>query len=485
MTGEFWQTKRLAVASLHLDAKNPRLGRETLSRAPREIIQYLFEHDKALEVAESIAARGYFPNEPLLAIEENGHYVVVEGNRRLAALKALREPGLLEGALQRRVERLSRRLNAQVLIDRVPVTIAPNRRATDRQIAGRHIGSPVLAWQAENRASFILDKLEEGYGNAELRDDLGFTLTDIQQARQTRAIADMARSLDLPEEVKAKLDNPRAKLFTTIERVFDSTVGREYLMIESDPEHGLRGTTTKKEFVSGFKKLVIDIALGRQSSRSLNTNDNIQSYFESWNLIDRPKKKRGTFVPADIIAGSSIASSNRRAASPGSPKRTKQERKTVLPSSLKVRFGNERLIDIRRELIKLKRKDYPNAGAVLLRVFLELAMLDFLKRIGKLPGIISKIERKEHRRLQFGAPTLRQLAGEIIEIAKKNMSPGEVNTVAKALQYNRAAPFTLSDLHAFVHSPTDLPNERDIQQFWLRTEPLFRMLLERETEDVK
>ncbi len=81
-----WKTKHLSPTSLHLDTKNPRLGREYLSRAPREIIQYLFEHDKAMEVAESIVTRGYFPNEPLLAIKEDGRLVVVEGNRRLAAL---------------------------------------------------------------------------------------------------------------------------------------------------------------------------------------------------------------------------------------------------------------------------------------------------------------------------------------------------------------------------------------------------------------
>ena len=110
MATESWITKRLSVASLHLDDKNPRLGRETSSRAPRDIIQYLFDHDKALELAESIAYRGYFPNEPLLAITDNGRHVIVEGNRRLAALKALREPGLLEGSIQRQVERLSRRI---------------------------------------------------------------------------------------------------------------------------------------------------------------------------------------------------------------------------------------------------------------------------------------------------------------------------------------------------------------------------------------
>ncbi|MEA2562123.1 MAG: hypothetical protein QOH06_3627 [Acidobacteriota bacterium] len=475
-----WLTKRLSVTSLHLDAKNPRLGRETSSRAPRDIIQYLFDHDKALEVAESIAHRGYFPNEPLLAVEEAGRFVVVEGNRRLAALKALREPGLLEGPLARQVERLSRRVLDPQGLAKVPVTIAPNRRATDRQIAGRHVGTPVLAWQAENRASFILEKLAEGYDNDELRDDLGFTLADIQQARQTRAIADMARSLDLPEEVKAKLENPRAKLFTTLERVFDSSVGREYLKVEPDPDHGLRGTTTKNEFLRGFSKLVTDVALGRQSSRTLNTNDNIRTYFESLSPDERPSRKRGSFVPADVIQGESIASPSRKPEPP--PIRSKQENSTVLPRNLKVRFGNERLVDIRRELVKLKRKENPNAGAVLLRVFFELTVIDYLQRTGELPGIIAALEKRENKKLPFGMPTMRQLVPEIIRIAKKRLTAAEANKVEKAVRYDPSAPFTLSDLHAFVHSP-DLPSERDIFQFWLRTEPLFRLMLEKDPEE--
>ena len=145
MANETWPTKPLLVASLQLDQRNPRLGRETLAGAPREIIQYLFDHDKAIEVADSIARRGYFPNEPLLAVEENGKSVVVEGNRRLAALKALREPGLLQGSIKRQVERLSRVMLDQEGIKRVPVTIAPSRKATDRQVSARHIGTPVLA----------------------------------------------------------------------------------------------------------------------------------------------------------------------------------------------------------------------------------------------------------------------------------------------------------------------------------------------------
>ena len=459
-----WPTKRRSVASLHLDAKNPRLGRETTARAPREIVQYLFEHDKALEVAQSIATRSYFPNEPLLAIREGGQVIVVEGNRRLAALKALHEPGLLDGAMQRHVERLSHQIEDLSEIASVPVTFAPSRRATDRQISGRHVGAPVLAWQAENRASFILNKLAEGYTNEQLRDQLRFTPSDIQAARQTRAIADMARSLDLPEEVMAKLENPRAKLFTTIERVFDSSVGRNFLNVEPDSEHGLHGTTTKAEFVRGFTKLVTDVALGKQSSRTLNTNENIQDYFKSWDAKEQPAKKRGSFTPADIIQGSSATSLSRKSVQPTTRYKSLQASNTVLPRDFKVKFGNERLKDIRRELVKLKREDFPNAGAVLLRVFFELAVLDYLRRAGELPALIEQLENKQKRKLPFSTPTMKQLIPKIIEIAKAKLSKSDAMKVEKAVRYDVSAP----------------PSARDIYQFWNRAEPLFRLMLEQD-----
>src|SRR5205085_10301935 len=135
----------------------------------------------------------------------------------------------------------------------------------DRQVAGRHVGTPVLAWQAENRASFILDKITEGYANDELADDLGFSLADIQEARQVRAIADMARALPLEEEVKAKLENPRAKVFSTLNRVIDSSVGREFFCVEKSADHGILGRTSKAEFIKGFSRLVTDVATGKQS----------------------------------------------------------------------------------------------------------------------------------------------------------------------------------------------------------------------------
>ena len=476
MAKKGWQPARLSVARLFLDEKNPRLGRETRGRAPQEIIQYLFEHDKALDVARSIATRGYFENEPLLAILEKGRYVVVEGNRRLAALKALKEPELLSGSIRRKVERLARETNLDAM-STIPVTIAPNRRATDRLLSGRHIGTPVLAWQAENRANFILSKFDDGYSKDELRAELGFSEQDIQEARQTRAIAEMTRALDLPPEVKAKVDNPRVKVFSTLERVFDSSVGRKFLKVEPDADHGLRGMTTKGEFLRAFTELVTDIALRRQTSRSLNTSENIREYFEQRNPKAVAVRKKGQFVPGDIISGGS-------APSPTPLKPRKQNRRTsqtVIPKNFKVRFGHERLAAIRKELSRLNRDDFTNAGAVLLRVFLELAIKDYLERTGRLKALIAKL-KANGKFPENQAIRMRDLATEMISVAQKKLTRAQATMVEKALRHDPAAPFSLNDLHAFVHH-TDFPVANDIKQFWNRTEPLFQLMLEHPPED--
>jgi hypothetical protein len=289
----------------------------------------------------------------------------------------------------------------------------------------------------------------------------------------------MARSLALPEEVKAKLENPRAKVFTTLERIFDSSVGREYLKVEPDPEHGLRGVTTKDQFLRGFKKLVTDITLGRQSSRTLNKNEDIRAYFESWDPKELPEKKQGSFVPADIIKGHSIASPTTKPKKRDASKTAPSISSTVLPRDFKVRYGADRLRDIRNELVKIKRESYPNAGAVLLRVFFELAVLDYLERIKELPKIIKRIESKTNSKLPFGMPKLKDVVPDIIKIAKEKLKPAEALKVEKAITYNPSAPFTISELHGFVHYP-DFPSARDILQFWDRTEPLFRLMLEQE-----
>ncbi len=83
---EWVQTDRLL-----LDPENPRLvehtGNSPLSQS--QLLKILWENMAVDELALSIKASGYFEYEPLFVVPEGKFFVVIEGNRRLAAVKLL------------------------------------------------------------------------------------------------------------------------------------------------------------------------------------------------------------------------------------------------------------------------------------------------------------------------------------------------------------------------------------------------------------
>src|SRR5579859_5897136 len=94
--------QRLRLEQLEPDALNPRLplGVHRRHLPPAELYPYVDRAYDALSIANSIIRHGYFEAEPLVAIPksvaypdggevEPDRYVVVEGNRRLTALKGL------------------------------------------------------------------------------------------------------------------------------------------------------------------------------------------------------------------------------------------------------------------------------------------------------------------------------------------------------------------------------------------------------------
>lgn len=471
-----WPTSIESVSDLHLDSLNPRLTGEVAGFDQDELVRHMFDHYKAALVAESIARHGYLPTEPLVAVSEENALVVVEGNRRLAALKALSNPTILDASDESNIENLSRNRD---IPSEVPVVTAPSREAADRLLAARHIGTPILAWGAEKRARFILAKTKEGYDDNRLMEELGLTPAMVGDARLTNAVTEMAQSLDLDEDVRMRIAAPNNEVLTTLRRVVASTSGRAALKIERDPVHGIRGYTTGTQFKKGFRRLVEDLVSGREDSRTLNKNEDIESYFnERVPRKYRVEQKRGSFVPADIKPESSAASRAR----PGegrTPTRRSPSKHPVLPADLRAPYaGSTRVKDLLGELQLLKAEDFPNAGAVALRVFVELAVFDYLRRTGDLPKIVERIESKTNGRLPHGTPRMGDVVPDLVAIAKSRLDRPQASEVEKALRPNAAAPFTLSDLNSFAHNDSSLPTARDTQQFWLRVEPLVRIMLE-------
>ena len=84
----------MAVSDLTFDVKNPRLPEFglTINSSEAAVARVLWDAMDVRELVMSIAASGFFRHEPLIVAREDGKNIVIEGNRRLAAVRVLIDP---------------------------------------------------------------------------------------------------------------------------------------------------------------------------------------------------------------------------------------------------------------------------------------------------------------------------------------------------------------------------------------------------------
>jgi hypothetical protein len=112
------------------------------------------------EVALSIAANGFFQEEPLIVIprdsdgedERNRKYIVVEGNRRLAAIRLLREPALRAKVKATDLPSIDEESRSK--LDEVPVFIYPDRESVWAYCGFRHING-TKPWDSFSKAKYV------------------------------------------------------------------------------------------------------------------------------------------------------------------------------------------------------------------------------------------------------------------------------------------------------------------------------------------
>lgn len=147
----------VAVRALRLDARNPRLPERVRDKPQSELLKYLHRYGTLEELAQSYMDHGYFRHEPLIAIEdEEVGKVVIEGNRRLAALKILLgEPDADE--LKFTIDAPEERLEE---LRAVPCVFVANRQEVSAYIGFRHIGG-IKTWEPEAKARYILSEVRQ------------------------------------------------------------------------------------------------------------------------------------------------------------------------------------------------------------------------------------------------------------------------------------------------------------------------------------
>jgi hypothetical protein len=156
----------IKVGDLRFDHLNPRLAEYGITPATsdEDILKILWEAMDVRELMQSISASGYFPHEPIIVAKEGGKCIVIEGNRRLAAVKVLLSP---EFAKENGWEVPKLSADALNKLKELPAIIS-NRKESWRYLGFKHVNGPAK-WSSYAKAAYI----------AEVHRDYKVSLADI------------------------------------------------------------------------------------------------------------------------------------------------------------------------------------------------------------------------------------------------------------------------------------------------------------------
>lgn len=192
------QIQRISPSELHFDYRNPRIAEflPSVQTPEREIMKILWNVMGVEEIVLSIKASGFFTNEPLIAIQENGKNIVLEGNRRLAAVKCILDPTIADFiGLNKNILTIPQ--SSKDTLNEIPVIFVEDRRDAWKFIGFKHINGPAK-WGSYAKAQYVSQiKNEFNIPLEEIASQIGDTHKTVQKLYQGLQVIEQAENLNV------------------------------------------------------------------------------------------------------------------------------------------------------------------------------------------------------------------------------------------------------------------------------------------------
>ena len=450
----------LKVDEILLDEKNPRIGSVGSQREALEaIIEQNLDHFRNMML--SIKENNLDPGDSFYVINarKKGHYTVLDGNRRLSALKVLFDPSILG-------------------LTNLPIADTDSlRRAAAGFKGGQLPKIKCVRFKSRAEAKKWIKKRHTGSMNGEGRID--WLPSEIQRFTDDMSILDVIDFIGrnagfTPDEWKSAKSKIVRSKWSTVARLLDSAAGREHIgisiFIEPNGRRTPYLTRNPKWAASVLRKIIEDVRDGKVNSRKLNTVLQIEKYFR---LLPRALQPKGRPVAPKAFKGINLKTSRtpqKKSAKP-KPKTTKVPRlgRTLAQPensfhSPKSRKGHCLLL----EATMINVDDLTISAAAVLRAFLELTLNEYMVK-KKLP---KTRKAKSGKEVEL---TLTEKARSVMNHIKKvdPNSKGDMQGFESKV-VNRNAASSIQSLNSIVHSQYRIPVPEEVLACWESCIPVFR-----------
>ena len=458
-----WGTFKLS--ELNLDLENVRIGSSAEPlRDQRAAIRALIEDQKhkLVNLAIDLLDYGPSPGEPIWVTTDSRdpvRQVVLEGNRRVCALKLMDNPRLADQTeVSPQFADLAKQF-ANKPIRTLEAALFPTRQAAQHFIDLRHMrgrdGVGLEKWR-----SLAKERAQPGW-SGRVRRSL-FTLDYLDD--------DTDEFGDVGEVIEAKS--------TTVDRVLNNPAMRNVLGINIDPktraitfENGdeiagrrllrdLIGEMAKPEF--GFSQVRDkedrERFIGRFADRSVKRDGGPPSSPPMSPLPSSPAGPSGTVVP---FRPSPLATAARATLAPGGSKRI-------------VKVTGDRLKRLYRECCSIKLEGNENAAALLLRVFLELSSEALLNE--KSVPLPSKAAGRRLKDWSEHGIYLREKINAVLTLIDPTGKDKKLQRARTATDVNSHATGSITTLHGYFHNVHMTPTQTALREAWDTWDDYLRLL---------
>jgi hypothetical protein len=380
--------KNISITNLAISKNNPR---HEIVENQREAISVMIEKqsNKLISLAKDIIEFGLNPTKSICVypIEDGSKrtiYGVLEGNRRVTTLKILANPNIVDPKFSPFIKRI-KKLSETFLknpIRTIECCVFSNTESSLRWIKLEHTGENdgvgVVAWDAQQKARF--DKRVKGTTPLALQ-----------------AIELMQRSNFTPKKVKEHI---ASLTISNVERLLGDPDVRDLLGIRLQDKN-LYTDIEEKEVIKGLTKIANDFLFNEYTVYDIDQKKDRKKYIETFQKSEIPNKIKKVNSPWHLVSPNfeSTDPPLQRAIKKNNP--NFQERKTLIPRDCIMTIKDDRVNAIYHELKNICVAEFPNATAVLFRVFIELSIDAFIsaKRsklfqgIKKMTSLREKIEK--------------------------------------------------------------------------------------------
>ncbi len=449
MSKEKYEYEDIDLVNLLLDIKNPRFETQHNQREALRTIA-IEQGQKLVKLAEHIAQNDTNPSEMPIVINssDKGYYTVLEGNRRVAAIKLCSEPKLVDSlklptSIARRLKSLNQEYGSSLPVN-LHCTVAPSRKKARMWIELRHTGENagvgIISWNGIAASRFRGESPESQL--LEIVKDSDFLDDETRDKLARIPITNLQRLINTPD----------ARHIIGMD-----IINKQLIFLNPDE---------KTDAVGRMAIVVNDIANKHIKVTQLDTKDQRVGYATAVAARDLPTPGK-KIAPTDLTGQVTPAKERTK-----KKKGNGASRKTLIPKSLRLNIAQPRMTRIFDELKRLKVNDFENSSAVLLRVFMEMSVNEFarIKRISLREVRTDKDGKKTQRDL----PLKKKVARIVDYLVDKDASSKRELHGIRTLVSSRDTIFSISNWQEYVHNQHYNPIASDLIRIWDNIQPFFQ-----------